>query len=245
MKTLACTVLMLLATTGLWGQGTKSAQDPALVAEVKQSIMARRAAALKHDRTAYASYLADEVIFIDGDNGEVVNRAQILDGVARTDGPPETYSEPLELTAWREGDLVFAHYRSVETQMFGSQAYREEFRAIHIFRKTKSGLKVVFFQGTIIPNTQRAGAKVDPAVYDKYVGQYSAGPGDAETVTREGEKLFLTIGGDRLELKPIDAETFFIPKLGDDWVFVKNGQGEVVGLESRLWGQNILAKKIN
>jgi len=55
----------------------------------------------------------------------------------------------------------------------------------------------------------------------------------------------LTMAGSRMELKPIDAATFYVEKLGDDWVFMKNEKGEVTGLESRFWGQNILAKKIH
>lgn len=243
MNKIACGVLLLL-TTALWGQGVKPA-DSDLVSQVKRSIMGRRAAAAKHDRAAYANYLADEVVFIDGDNGIASSKTQFLDVVARTDGPPESYSDPADLTVWQVGDMVFANYRSIETQVIGSQKYREEFRATHIFKKTPTGLKVVLFQATLIPNTQRTPAKVDPSVYDKYVGQYSAGPGDSETVTREGEKLILTLSGDRLELKPIDSRTFYIEGLGDDWLFLQNDKGEVVALESRLWGQNIAARKIN
>lgn len=236
-------IAILMAGTGLWGQEAK--QDPALVAEVRQSIIARRTAAAKHDRATYAGYVADEAIFVDGDNGSVDTKAGFLEGIASTNGPPESYTDPVDLRVWKVEGLFFANYRSVEIQTFGSQTYRAEFRGTYIFRKEASGLKAVFFQATLIPNTQRTPAKIDTSVYDKYVGQYSVGPGDTETVTREGDKLIFTLSGDRLELKPIDANTFYIEKLGDDWVFLKNEKGEVTGLESRFWGQNIRAKKIN
>jgi ketosteroid isomerase-like protein len=245
MRKIVCVIVTVMFTMSLWSQKAKPAQDPALVAEVRQSIIERRAAAEKHDRATYAGYLADDVVFVDGDNGSTSNKAEILEGVASTDGPPETYSDPVDLTVWKVGDLIFANYRSVEIQTFGSQIFHEEFRGTYVFRRAASGLKAVFFQATLIPNTQREAAKIDTSVYDKYVGKYSAGPGDMETVTREGERLFLTLSGTKLELKPMDASTFYIEKLGDDWVFLRSDKGEVTGLESRVWGQNIRAKKIN
>ena len=245
MKETLFTILAILTTTCMSGQDPKAAQDPALVAEVKQMILAQRAAAAKHDQVTYGSRMADEAIFVDADNGEVATKREFLDEVASTDGPPESYSEPAELKVWRVDDLVFSNYLSVETQIIGSQTYRVQFRGTQIFKQTPSGLKVVYFQGTLIPNALREPAKIDPAIYDAYVGQYSAGPGDTETVTREGAKLILTLSGSRLELKPVDATTFYVEKLADDWVFLKNGKGEVSGLESRVWGQDILAKKVH
>jgi ketosteroid isomerase-like protein len=245
MRKIPWVIATLLIATSLWGRDVKPAQAPALVAEVRQTILARRAAAEKHDRAMYASYLADDVIFVDGDNGVVSNKAEFLDTVASTQGPPETYTDPVDLTVWKVGELIFATYRSVEIQTFGSQRFREEFRGTYVFRRAESGLRAVFFQATVIPNTQREAAKVDPAVYDKFVGLYSAGPGDKETVTREGEKLFLTLSGSKVELKPIDDSTFYIETLGGDWIFLRNDKNEVIGLESRFYGQNIRSKKIN
>jgi ketosteroid isomerase-like protein len=244
MKATVFTILVFLAGTCVVAQGPKASADSALVAEVKQFILAQRAAAAQHDRVAYGNRMADEAIFVDGDTGDVVNKTEFLESVASTDGPPESYTEPVELKVWREGDLVFCSYLSIEIQKFGDQIFREQFRGTQIFRRSASGLKVVFFQATLVPNTLREPAKIDPAIYDKYVGKYSTGPGDSETVTREGGKLFFTLSGARLELKPIDATTFYVEKLGGDWVFVKNEKGEVTGLMSRFDGQNILTKKL-
>jgi len=155
-----------------------------------------------------------------------------------------TFSEPSDVKAWRTGGLLFFHYRSIWTEMYGAQLYRFEFNGTIALRETAAGAQLQLFQATLIPNTLRTPAKVDPAVYDQYVGEYSAGPGDHEVITREGTKLLMTINGDRNELLPIDSSTFYISAAGDDWVFIRGASGAVTGLESRLFGQNVLAKRL-
>ena len=80
---------------------------------------------------------------------------------------------------------------------------------------------------------QRPIAKVDPKIYDAYVGQYRNPRGRILTVLREGDKLMIEVGGQKAEIFP-ESETQFFFK-GDDvlLVFVTDEQGRVVRLVNR------------
>ncbi len=88
------------------------------------------------------------------------------------------------------------------------------------------------------------GAKVDPQRFDAYVGHYEYTPGLVDTVTREGDRLFVQSSG--LEKEALLAEndtTFFAP--GQDWrvIFLRNEKGDVTSLVFRQNGQDLVARR--
>jgi len=71
-------------------------------------------------------------------------------------------------------------------------------------------------------------AKVNPAVYDAYVGQYELAPGFVLTVTREGDRLMTqATGQNKIEVFPI-SETEFFPKVVDARITFLRGAGGTV-----------------
>jgi hypothetical protein len=203
----------------------------------------------RHDVPACSAMVADDAMLY-GDNGRKANKKEFLKDVAPPANPKPSavvrrFSEPDDVKGWRSGDLLYFNYVSVWTEMYGEQPYRFKFRGTLVLSESESGTKLQLFQATLIPNTERRPAKIDSSVVDQYVGEYSAYPGDQELITREGNQLFLTLNqGYRSPLQPIDASSFYVTGESDDWVFVRNPQGEVTGLESRFWGQNVLAKRV-
>lgn len=58
---------------------------------------------------------------------------------------------------------------------------------------------------------ERKVARVDPKVFDGYVGQYQGDPSPTVSVIREGDKLMIQQGqGDKRELLPESEINFFI-----------------------------------
>src|SRR2546428_77411 len=53
---------------------------------------------------------------------------------------------------------------------------------------------------------ERAIAKVDPKIYDAYVGQYRNPRGRVLAVIREGDRLMIEVGGQKVEIFP-ESET--------------------------------------
>ena len=90
---------------------------------------------------------------------------------------------------------------------------------------------------------ERMVAKLDPKVYDAYVGQYSVAPVGSFTVIREGDKLLLESRGQSVQLFPESETKFFLKAVEAEITFVKNEKGEVTGLVFDTNGQSIKARK--
>lgn len=71
-------------------------------------------------------------------------------------------------------------------------------------------------------------ARVDPRILEGYVGQYDAGPSVTLSITREGEKLIMQRGNERLELLPESETSFFMPDAPRSlYSFVKDASSQM------------------
>ena len=86
--------------------------------------------------------------------------------------------------------------------------------------------------------------RLDPAIYDAYVGQYELAPGFVLTVTRDGDRLMTQATGQgKVEIFPL-SETEFFPKVVDARItFVKGPDGKVGQLVLRQGGREMPAKR--
>jgi D-alanyl-D-alanine carboxypeptidase len=104
-----------------------------------------------------------------------------------------------------------------------------------------------FYIPNLIPT--RTAVKIDPAIFDAYVGQYQANPSAVLTVTREGDKLMAQQGSssEKWEWLP-ESEVNFFAKGGNrrqTFSFVKDEKGQVTHLVVLIEGREIgRAKKI-
>jgi hypothetical protein len=91
----------------------------------------------------------------------------------------------------------------------------------------------------------RTVAKVDPALYDQYVGKYELTPTFIMTVTREGNSLMTQATGQgKIEVFP-ESETKFFPKVIEATItFEKDASGKVVALMLSQGGREQRAKRI-
>jgi CubicO group peptidase (beta-lactamase class C family) len=103
---------------------------------------------------------------------------------------------------------------------------------------------------TYIPGLipQRTAAKVDPKIFDAYVGQYQPNPVVTLTITREGDKLILqqSANPEKQELLPENEANFFTNENRQlTYRFVKDEKGQVTHLALQSAGREIArAKKI-
>ena len=105
-------------------------------------------------------------------------------------------------------------------------------------------LAIYFGQPYKIP-APRTVAKVDPSLYDQYVGKYELTPTFIMTVTREGSSLMTqATGQNKIEVYP-ESETSFFPKVVDATItFEKDASGKVVALVLDQNGRKQRGKKI-
>jgi hypothetical protein len=94
------------------------------------------------------------------------------------------------------------------------------------------------------PEPPRAVAKVDPAIYDSYAGQYLVGSRTC-TVVREGDKLFLDAPGwMKAEALPESETKFFLRAMDAQMTFTRNEKGEVTGFVFEMGNRTMRAKKV-
>jgi CubicO group peptidase (beta-lactamase class C family) len=101
---------------------------------------------------------------------------------------------------------------------------------------------------------QRVIAKVDPAIYDAYVGEYEIAPGFILFVSKEGDKLFsraLPIptppsmaDQPKSEMFPESETTFFVRDADATFTFVRNDKGQVIQVNIQRTTRMFPAKKI-
>ncbi len=90
----------------------------------------------------------------------------------------------------------------------------------------------------------RVVAKVDPKLYDAYVGKYQLAPDATVSVTRKGDQLFAQISGQpSLEIFPESETKFFLKIVDAQLTFFKDSQGKVTQLILHQGGDRF-AKKI-
>ena len=92
---------------------------------------------------------------------------------------------------------------------------------------------------------ERKVAKVDPALYDAYVGEYELRPGFVLTMTRDGDRLMSqATGQSKVELFPASEREFFLKVVDAQVTFVRDQEGRVTGLVLHQNGRDTEARKI-
>jgi hypothetical protein len=88
-------------------------------------------------------------------------------------------------------------------------------------------------------------AKVDPAVYDYYVGRYQVAPGLVLSVIRDGARILGQAPMQpKVELLPASETRFFAREAEIEVTFVRDGKGEVSEAVIDFGGRSLRAKKI-
>jgi hypothetical protein len=78
---------------------------------------------------------------------------------------------------------------------------------------------------------ERLTIKVNPTVYDAYVGVYELSPQFSLTVSKETNRLFIQASGQpKVELYPETEKDYFIKEADVQLSFVKDGKGKVTEL---------------
>jgi len=87
--------------------------------------------------------------------------------------------------------------------------------------------------------------KLDPALYDAYLGKYQIAPEAVITISRNGERLFVRMTGQSaLEIFPQSETDFFLKVVDAQISFAKDGQGAVTGLILHQNGVDQQARKL-
>ncbi len=182
------------------------------------------------DKAAFERLVTDDLAITHG-YGEVLTKAQEM-SVMR----PSTPERPLPTLSIEDpkvrvyGDAAVMTGSLVETNRDGRRELVLRFTNTYV--KQKEQWRMVAGQLTTLSRA-RAIAKVDPKIYDAYVGQYRNPRGRILTVMRDGDRLMIEVGGQKVEIFPESETQFFFKEDDVLLVFVKDEQGRVVRLVNR------------
>ncbi len=91
---------------------------------------------------------------------------------------------------------------------------------------------------------ERKEIKLDPKVFDAYVGEYQLAPGFVFTISREGERYFSAVSGQgRFEIFAETETVFFLKVVDAQITFAKDDKGQVTHLVLHQNGVDQRAKK--
>lgn len=95
------------------------------------------------------------------------------------------------------------------------------------------------------PAKERTAIKVDPKIYDAYVGNYELTPSFVIAVTKEGERIFAQATGQpKFEVFPESETKFFLTVVDAQITFVKDDKGQVTNLILHQNGIDQKARKL-
>lgn len=182
--------------------------------------------------------------------GEVVTKAQQL-AVMKTDTTGGAFTFSTEDTKVRVyGDTAVLTGVLIRSWMDGGNHMNVRLRYTDVWVKRSGRWQITAAQLTKIPEATAArpqetqAKKVDPKVYDAYVGEYET-PMFIIAMTKEGDKLYGQPQGDtKEELVPETESRFRVTNVNAVVTFIKDGAGKVTGIEIELNGQKIDGKKI-
>jgi hypothetical protein len=177
--------------------------------EVLTAIRARLDAVAHNDVKTWAHYVADEML--SPLEGEVRSKQAWIESHENWPSAVKYYYGPLEDAKVRiHGDTAVVTFRAKQYNDVGGQIrYFQSWQIETHIRRGSHWLLVALADAPIL--SEPATAKVDPKIYDAYVGEYEYAPDLIAKVRRVGNKLMHELPGfGQEELLPENDTTFFI-----------------------------------
>jgi hypothetical protein len=232
MKSFLYIAILVIAAPLNFAQTKSGEATPA--SPVEQEIInfeRERLKAFAQDDKATFEQLVTDDLTMTHTSGEVANKAQLM-AVMRRSSPdrplPALSIEDAKVRVY--GDAAVMTGKLVETALDGRRVWVLRFTNTYI--KLKGRWRLAAGQLTTL-SRERASIKVDPKIYEAYIGQYRNPAGRILNVVREGDKLMAEAGGQKVELFPAAEAQFFIKEGDVLLVFVKDEQGRVIRLINR------------
>ena len=150
-----------------------------------------------------------------------------------------TLRNPLSLSAGSRL-IVTAYFDNSEKNMHNPDPSKTVRHGTATFDEMMIG-----FVDYVVPRPHvRVVAKIDPRIYDAYVGVYAVDPAGILRIIKDHDRLYAESEGQRVELFPITEKIFFSKNTESELTFVQNEMGEVVGFVVTLEDKLVRATKI-
>jgi ketosteroid isomerase-like protein len=199
---------------------------------------------LTGDRAAFDRIVADDFTGTD-ESAKVRSKAQERELLQPTAGPAGVTLTNEDVRVRTYGEMAVVTGRIVsKTRTGGNTSINFQSRFTDTFLRRQGRWQVVARHYSRLP-PERTAIRLDPKVYDDYVGQYELAPGVALNVTTEGDRLMSQVTGQpSTELLPESEIAFFLKEVPALFVFLRDEKGRVAQLIIIQDGRIIPAKRI-
>jgi len=136
--------------------------------------------------------------------------------------------------------IITAHFDNSERNKYNP----DPTKAVRWGDPTYDEMMIGWMGYTVDVPKEKVAIRVDPRIYDRYVGQYSFSPKFAVRITRAGDKLLAQAAGlPPVELIPESESRFFVKALDAEITFTQGTGGAVTGVTLDLSGLVLNAKR--
>jgi hypothetical protein len=212
--------------------------------ELKEIVQKRVDAESNRDITYLSRAYADE-LSIASPEGRIASKEVALVNMKRTSESIKRLFRLEQVRVRVIGDTaVVTGIKNIVVQI-SNQDDKYIVRFTDTYVRRQGNWQLLATHSSLIP-PERQAARVDPKIYDAYVGEYELGPGLIFTVTRDGDRLMTRASGmpDRIELLPESETTFFYRGSNGSVIFHKDTTGKVTHMAFKDQGQEMRAKRI-
>ena len=222
----------------------ESGGGTALEQELKTLTRELHDALLRGDKDTLFSFFDEDFIGTSYE-GYTVTKADLVKNFRRTTAEAKITREIEDYKVRPTADSAIVTYHLIERVEIGGQTVGGQYLYTDTFVRRDNRWLLLASHATRLEPEPKV-AKVDPSVYNAYVGQYAMTPSLIFSVTREGDKLIgVAPNGERVELLPENETTFFIRGRSVRTVFVKDEKGQVTHMIFRGPGEDHKIEKIN
>ena len=230
--------VLFSAGDGTVQRDTKFYQNDALSTLLKQQTQAFRDASQRGDLATMRSYLDDQLLFVNED-GVVFDRHDFATGAPAA--APKDVLSTVTVTDWvlhSADNIAVTSFVNDQVTHYAETTLTEKYLSVETWIKRGTQWKLLESETTLLHQDPPALALPADA-WNDYLGNYSAGPGSAVTITRDGDLLGVNVNGTKAASLAAEVrDIFFTPNQPPGYerlrfVFQRNAGGQVTGYVSK------------
>lgn len=195
------------------------------------------------DKTPWKKYLAEDSMYFD-EKGRAMDKAAMVKSI---EGLPAGYSGAIRVLRPQSRimeDVAVISYDLDETETVFGQGLKARYHGTDTWIRRNGEWQIVAGQMLRYYEDPAAGQAV-PKKYREYVGAYELAPGNAMTVSLEGENLYKQRkNAAKVELIPESGDVFFSKGVEGRFLFHRGVDGKVDSVIDRRNNEDIIWKRI-
>ena len=193
------------------------------------------------NQAPWKKYFADDCIFAD-EKGRVFDKPKLIADIAPL---PKGYSGTIKIENAQSriiGNTALLSYDAYESETIFGQNLKARYHVTDTWLQRNGEWQIIASQAHRYYEDPAVG-KTDPKKFADYIGTYELAPGQAKSVTGEGDKLFVERNGKKEQLLPETSELFFRKGVEGRILFRREATGKVDALIDRRNNEDVIWRK--